>query len=82
MLQLGRLNETAPPPAAPQAASLERQRERIAAWLKDDRLLLTRIHDLLARDGVGVSYSTLRRYVRQAGLWKGVIKFRTCETAG
>jgi transposase len=67
---LVRLNETAPLPAAPQAASLERQRERIAAWLKDDRLLLTRIHELLARDGVAVSYTTLRRYVRRAGLWK------------
>jgi transposase len=70
VLGLVRLNETAPPPTAPQAASLERQRERIAVWLKDDRLLLTRIHELLARDGVAVSYTTLRRYVRRAGLWK------------
>lgn len=69
-LQLARLNETAPPAAAPQAASLEQQRERIATWLKDDRLQLTRIHELLAREGVAVSYTTLRRYVRQAGLWK------------
>lgn len=45
---------------------MERQRERIAVWLKDDRLF----HELLARDGVVVSYTTLRRYVRQAGLWK------------
>lgn len=69
-LQLARLNETAPTAAAPQAASLEQQRERIATWLKDDRLQLTRIHELLAREGVSVSYTTLRRYVRQAGLWK------------
>jgi hypothetical protein len=55
VLGLVRLNETAPPPAAPRAASLERQRERIAAWLKDDRLLLTRIHELLAREGAAVS---------------------------
>jgi transposase len=70
VLRLVRLNETAPLPAAPQAASLEQQRERIARWLKDDHLLLTRIHELLARDGVAVSYTTLRRYVRRAGLWK------------
>ena len=70
LLQLARLNETAPPLESPQAARLERERERIAAWLEDERLQLTRIHELLARDGVSVSYTTLRRYVRQAGLWK------------
>lgn len=70
VLGLVRLNETAPPPAAPQAARLEQQRERIVSWLKEDRLLLTRIHELLVRDGVAVSYTSLRRYVRRAGLWK------------
>ena len=48
LLQLARLNETAPPLESPQATRLERERERIATWLKDERLQLTRIHELLA----------------------------------
>jgi transposase len=68
--RLTRLNETAHPALAPQAALLDQHRERIAAWLKEEHLQLTRIHELLGQDGVAVSYTTLRRYVRRAGLWK------------
>lgn len=45
--------------------------EQVARWLGEERLQLTRIHELLVRQGVAVSYSTLRRYVRETGLWKG-----------
>jgi transposase len=38
-------------------------RERIEGWLKAERpLRLVRIRELLAREGIKVSYSTLRRY--------------------
>lgn len=43
---------------------LERYRERIAEWLKQERpLKLSKIHQLLQREGVQVNYTTLRRYV-------------------
>lgn len=67
--QLLRLNETAPKAVAPLAVVLGDQRERIASWLEQE-LQLTRIHELLGAEGVAVSYTTLRRYVRQSGLWK------------
>lgn len=52
------------PAAAPsdQRLALAPHRDRIARWLKDDRLKLTKIHVLLARDGVDASYATLRRF--------------------
>ena len=56
---------------APQAATLEPYRDQIATWIDDDHLLLTRVQELLSQQhGVAVAYTTLRRYVRQAGLWK------------
>ncbi|MBI2764931.1 MAG: transposase [Chloroflexi bacterium] len=42
----------------------------MARWLQEERLQLTRVHELLVREGVTISYTTLRRYVREAGLWK------------
>jgi hypothetical protein len=51
-------------------AMLEAYREQIATWLDQDHLLLTRIQELLEPYGVHVKYTTLRRFVRQAGLWK------------
>jgi len=45
-------------------------REQIVTWLDQDHLLLTRIQELLDGQGMKVKYTTLRRYVRQAGLWK------------
>jgi hypothetical protein len=54
---------------APQTATLEAYRDQIATWIDDDHLLLTRVQELLGQHGVPVAYTTLRRYVRQAGLW-------------
>ena len=55
---------------APAQAVLTVHEARIAKWLHEERLRLTRIQELLIRDGVTVSYTTLRRYVMSAGLWK------------
>ena len=54
-------------PATGQLAGHEAQ---VARWLQEERLQLTRVHELLVRDGVMISYTTLRRYVRETGLWK------------
>ena len=70
LTQLMRLNENAPAVASPQAEILRQHHERLATWVKDEQLQLTRIHELLTQEGVTASYTTLRRYVRQAGLWK------------
>ena len=67
--QLARLNDTKAKVAAPQAESLRQHHERITGWMAQD-MQLSRIHELLAADGVEASYTTLRRYVREAGLWK------------
>src|SRR5260221_12415663 len=42
----------------------------MSASMDDDHLLMTRVQELLGQHGVAVAYTTLRRYVRQAGLWK------------
>ncbi|MFN0093244.1 MAG: IS21 family transposase [Dehalococcoidia bacterium] len=71
LAQLLQRNHAGPLPrgVGPVAQVLAGQDAQIANWLKDD-LQLSRIHELLAGEGVAVSYTTLRRYVRQAGLWK------------
>jgi transposase len=58
---------TEPGPAVARLAPYEAQ---IARWLRDERLTLTRIQELLGQQGVVVKYTTLRRFVRQAGVWK------------
>ena len=73
LIELHRLGVVATQPitrGAPQVATLEAYREQIATWIDDDHLLLTRVQELLGQHGVPVKYTTLRRYVRQAGLWK------------
>lgn len=71
VLHLARLSQTAPPArAAPRVQTLAAQRQQIAQWLEDD-FQLTRIGELLAQRGIVVSYTTLRRFVRQAGLRSG-----------
>jgi transposase len=74
VLELRRLGVVAVQPAhrvAPQVAILEPYRDQIATWLDQDHLLLTRIQELLdTQHRLKVKYTTLRRYVRQAGLWK------------
>ena len=72
--ELRRLGVVATQPimrVAPHVATLEAHRDQIATWIDDDHLLLTRVQELLlGQYGVPVAYTTLRRYVRQAGLWK------------
>src|SRR5712692_4123692 len=71
--ELRRLGVVATQPimrVAPQAATLEAFRDQIATWIDQDHLLLTRVQELLGQQGVQITYTTLRRYVRQAGLWK------------
>ncbi|MGH2604093.1 MAG: IS21 family transposase, partial [Dehalococcoidia bacterium] len=68
LLALARLGQTAPPArAAPRAWQLESHQEQIARWLQE-QLQLTRIAELLDRQGVPVKYTTLRRFVRSHGL--------------
>jgi transposase len=51
--------------------TLEGHRERIKAWLEGERpLRLVRIHELLARDGVDVGYTTLRRFAHDELGWR------------
>ena len=54
----------------PAQSKLAGREEQVARWLQEEQLQLTRVHELLVRDGVAVSYTSLRRYVREAGLWK------------
>lgn len=68
LVRLGQAATARPPRAAPQAARLEPQRTRIEAWVREERLQLTRVQELLREEGVRVSYSTLERFVWRAGL--------------
>jgi transposase len=72
LVQAGRMATAPRTWAAPQAARLESYRERIVAWLRDERLQLTRVHELLApelaREGVAISYSTLERFAWRLGV--------------
>src|SRR5689334_15823765 len=54
----------------PAVARLEPYQEQIGRWLHDEHLKLTRIQELLGQQGLMVKYTTLRRFVRQSGLWK------------
>jgi transposase len=58
--------QTRPTPAVSDPRQvLERQRARIEKWLRQDEpLTLVRVHELLARDGTNVSYTTLRRWAQ------------------
>lgn len=58
------------PPSAPWQM-LDAHRERLQAWLcGEPPLRLVRVHELLAREGVDVTYSTLRRYVQRELSWR------------
>ncbi|MEZ4480324.1 MAG: IS21 family transposase [Dehalococcoidia bacterium] len=72
LAQLLQRNHPGPLPAreTPAAARLAGREEQLGRWLQEERLQLTRVHELLIREGVTVSYTSLRRYVREAGLWK------------
>src|SRR5688572_10407297 len=45
-------------------ALLARQGQ-IQSWLKEERLILTKIHELLGREGLAVPYPTLHRFARK-----------------
>lgn len=50
---------------------LEAQRPRIEKWLEGDRpLRLVRIQELLARDGIEIAYTTLRRFAHNELAWR------------
>ena len=44
---------------------LKPRTEQIRAWLDKDHLLLTKVHELLGREGLVVSYSSLYRFARK-----------------
>jgi transposase-like protein len=44
---------------------LKLRTEQIRAWLDKDHLLLTKVHELLGREGLVVSYSSLYRFARK-----------------
>jgi transposase len=44
---------------------LQARADQIRAWLDKDHLLLTKVHELLGREGLVVSYSTLYRFARK-----------------
>ena len=67
---LGRLGRPgrAPGGLAPAQARLAPHREQIARWVREERLQLTRVQELLAQRGVAVSHSTLCRFRDRLGL--------------
>src|SRR5918996_2445938 len=82
--QIARKVQRRPPPAPSEAwRALIPFRERIEGWLSGERpLRLVRIHELLQRDGVRVSYNTLRRYVqRELGVGGPRITVRLADAA-
>jgi len=59
------------PSASDQWREVERFRPRIEHWLKSETpLRLVRVHELLAREGLQVSYTTLRRFVHRELGWR------------
>ena len=44
---------------------LKPRADQIRAWLEKDHLLLTKVHELLGREGLEVSYSALYRFARK-----------------
>jgi transposase len=59
------------PPISDPRQVLGTQRARIEKWLEQDRpLTLVRVHELLHRDGIAVSYTTLRRWARAELSWR------------
>jgi transposase len=54
----------------PAVARLAPYEDQVGRWLREEHLKLTRIQELLGQQGLVVTYTTLRRFVRQAGLAK------------
>ncbi len=58
-------------PPSVQRNVLDEHRPRIEAWLSGDRpLRLVRVQELLVREGVDVSYTTLRRFAHEVLGWR------------
>ena len=49
----------------PMKQALVARQPQIQAWLNEDGLILTKIHELLGREGLTVSYPTLHRFARK-----------------
>ncbi|HTZ87855.1 MAG TPA: IS21 family transposase [Solirubrobacteraceae bacterium] len=59
------------PDASAEWLAVAAQKDRIEEWLTKKRpLRLTKVHTLLARDGLEVSYDTLRRFAMQQLGWR------------
>ena len=54
-------------PVVPSEAELQLKprTDQIQAWLEKDHLLLTKVHELLTREGLVISYSALHRFARK-----------------
>lgn len=70
--EIARIVQERPTPSASEEwQRLEAQRARIEAWLKaDNPLRLVRVHELLGRDGIEVSYMTLWRFAHRELGWR------------
>jgi transposase len=65
-----RVQERPLPPPSEQWRALGAHRTQMEAWLGGDRpLRLVRVHELLAREGVQVGYTTLRRFAQRELGW-------------
>src|SRR5580658_6756386 len=59
------------PPPTQVRNELELHRTRIERWLGGDPpLRLVRVHELLARDGISIAYTTLRRFAHETLGWR------------
>ena len=69
---VGRRVQARPAPAPSEAwRTLEARRAQISGWLDGEPpLRLVRIHELLARDGLKVGYTTLRRFASRELEWR------------
>jgi transposase len=80
--RLGVVAAKGAPREAPELARLRPHQAQIGAWLRQERLQLTRVRELLGQQGVVVTYSTLRRFVGRAGFGKAPRRtVRMAETA-
>src|SRR5689334_20236068 len=74
------------PGVAPHESPIEQallaRESQIQSWLKDDKLILTKVHDLLGREGLVVPYPTLHRFARKhCGFGKPAGTVRRAEGA-
>jgi transposase len=66
-----RVQQREPAPPSEARNVLVAQRARIEAWLGGPRpLRLVRVHELLARDGIEIGYTTLRRFAHDELGWR------------